>query len=277
MDTEKWDAIVVGAGQAGPALAVRLARAGHRTALIERARLGGTCVNTGCTPTKALVASARVAHLARRAADFGVRLSTPVAIDFARVRTRMNDIVDQSRMGLVKWIEQTEGLSLLNAHARFTSPDTIMAGERALRAPRIFLNVGCRPAVPDWASQSNLPYFTSDSLLAIEQVPAHLAIVGGGYIGLEFAQIFRRLGSEVTVLEQAPQLLGREDPEAASEVRAALESEGIRFELGGGCFGLEPGYAAGDVGVSFASGSTRQRVSASHVLVAVGRVPNTAD
>src|SRR3954464_14882259 len=157
MAAEKWDAIVVGAGQAGPALAVKLAKAGYRTALVERGRLGGTCVNTGCTPTKTLVASARVAHLARRAGDFGIAIGPPVTVDFATVRSRMADVVEQSSSGLGNWLAQTAGLSLIAAHARFISPDTVEAGGRTLVAPRIFLNVGCRPAEPDLGPPSRGP------------------------------------------------------------------------------------------------------------------------
>src|SRR5688572_26941628 len=182
MQIENWDAIVVGAGQAGPALAARLAQAGHKTALIERGPLGGTCVNTGCTPTKALVASARVAHLARRAAEFGVRLDGPVSVDFGRVRARMQAVVDQSLEGLGSWLKRTENLSLIQAHARFSGPDTIVAGDRVLTAPKIFLNVGCRPVVPDWAGNSGVPFLTSETLLALEELPPHLAIVGGSYV-----------------------------------------------------------------------------------------------
>ena len=277
MSPEKWDAVVVGAGQAGPALAVRLAEAGYKTALIERGRLGGTCVNTGCTPTKTLVASARVAHLARRAADFGVRIDGAVSVDFAKVRARMNDVVDQSVQGLGKWVERTQGLSLVEEHARFASPSTILAGDRALTAPMIFLNTGGRPAVPDWARDSGVPFLTSETLLALEELPGHLVIIGGGYIGLEFAQIFRRFGSQVTVIEQGEILLPREDKEAAAEVQAALESEGVRIELGACCFGLEPGKTRNEIGITFTRGEARERIVATHVLVAVGRQPNTED
>ncbi|HSV80077.1 MAG TPA: FAD-containing oxidoreductase [Ramlibacter sp.] len=277
MNPETWDAIVVGAGQAGPSLAVRLAQAGLRTALLERGRLGGTCVNTGCTPTKALVASARVAHLARRAAEFGVRVDGPVSVDFGRVRARMQAVVDQSLEGLGSWLKRTEKLSLIQAHARFSGPDSIVAGDRVLTAPRIFLNVGCRPAVPDWAVSSGVPFLTSESLLALEELPSHLAIVGGSYVGLEFAQVFRRFGSQVTVIEQSERLLPREDPEAAAEVQAALEEEGIRFELGACCFGLAPDEAQDAPAITFRRGEQPLRIAATHVLVAVGRQPNTDD
>src|SRR4051794_10040248 len=175
--TRHFDAIVIGSGQAGPSLAVRLAQAGLATALVEREHLGGTCVNTGCTPTKTLVASARVAHMARRAADFGVRIDSPVAIDYTRVHARMQGIVQQSRDSLAKWITSTEGLTLIHGHARFISADTVSVGDRLLRAPQIFLNVGCRPAVPDWARDAGVPYLTSESLLALDTLPSHLVIV----------------------------------------------------------------------------------------------------
>lgn len=272
---EKWDALVVGAGQAGPALAVRLAQAGHRTALIERDRLGGTCVNTGCTPTKTLVASARVAAMARRAAEFGVDIAGPVAIDFARVKARMQAVVAQSSQGLETWLRQTEGLAIVAGQARFTAPDTLAVGERLLSAPRIFLNVGCRPSVPDWARDAGVPYLTSETLLALDTLPARLAIVGGGAIGLEFAQIFRRLGSEVTVLERGDRLLPREDPEAADAVRAALDSEGVRFELGASCFALAHGDQENPVKLGFNRAEEREHLAATHVLIAMGRQPNT--
>ena len=277
MREEQFDAIVVGAGQAGPSLAVRLATAGYTTALVQAGPLGGTCVNTGCTPTKTLVASARVAHLARRAAEFGVCLDGRVDIDFAQVRRRMNRLISQSRESLAAWLDGTQGLQLVRAHARFAAPDVLVAGERRLRAPRIFLNVGCRPTVPAWVADSRVPYLTNESLLALEELPGHLAIIGGSYIGLEFGQIFRRFGCEVTVVEQSEGLLAREDPEAAREVRSALEDEGIRFELGASCIGLQPGSAGKGVVVDFRQADRRGRVEATHVLVAVGRLPNTED
>lgn len=277
MQIEKWDAIVVGAGQAGPALAVRLASEGHRTAIIERGLVGGTCVHTGCTPTKTLVASARIAHLAGRAAEFGIGIRSPISIDFAAVRERMRGVVDQSFRGLQEWLARTEGLTTIAAHAHFTSPTTLVAGERTLTAPRMFLNVGCRPAVPDWARKSGLPFLTSETLLALQELPAHLVIVGGGYVGLEFAQIFRRFGSLVTVIEHAPELLSREDPEAANQVRDLLEAEGIRFELGANCFNLEGADAQRDIAVVFKRDGEHHRVVGTHVLVAVGREPNTGD
>ncbi|HXD05507.1 MAG TPA: FAD-containing oxidoreductase [Burkholderiaceae bacterium] len=276
MDAEMWDAIVVGAGQSGPSLAVRLAKAGYKTALIERTNLGGTCVNNGCTPTKTLVASARVAHLARRASDFGVKIESPVSVDYPRVHERMRAVVDQSIGNLTRWIGGTEHLSLIHGHARFSSPTTITVGERALRAPMTFLNVGCRPIVPDWALNSGVPYLTNESLLELTELPEHLAIVGGSYVGLEFAQAFRRFGSKVTVIEQNAALLQREDPEAVKEVQGALESDGVQFEIGACCFTLEPGKNGRAV-LTFEREGSPQCIDASHVLLAVGRQPNTDD
>ena len=277
MNAEPWDAIVVGAGQAGPSMAVRMAQAGHRTLIVERARIGGTCVNTGCTPTKALVASAHVAHLAGRAADFGIRIDAPIRVDYAAVHARMRGIVDRSFDNLTKWLDDTPGLSVLHGHARFVAPDTLSVDGRLLSAPRIFLNVGCRPVVPPWATEGDVPFLTNESLLALDAVPAHLAIVGGSYIGLEFAQVFRRLGAQVTVVEQGPRLLPREDPDAADVVREALEADGVRFELGASCFGLLRDDPAGGPSLTFHRGDTPHRIDASHVLLAVGRRPNTDD
>jgi pyruvate/2-oxoglutarate dehydrogenase complex dihydrolipoamide dehydrogenase (E3) component len=274
---EKWDALVVGAGQAGPALAVRLAQAGYKTALVERARLGGTCVNTGCTPTKTLIASARVAAVARRAEEFGVDVGGPVSVDFTRVRARMQAVVEHSSRGLESWLKQTPGLDIVMGHARFCGANTIVVDGRTLTAPMIFLNVGCRPAVPDWAQNSSVDYLTSESLLALEQLPQHLAIIGAGAIGLEFAQIFRRLGSTVTVFDRGDRLLPREDEEAAAIVHAALADEGVQFELGASCFGLEHGDVASPVVITYLRGKLRQRLTATHVLIATGREPNTDD
>ncbi|HEX2543676.1 MAG TPA: mercuric reductase [Ramlibacter sp.] len=277
MAVEDWDAIVVGAGQAGPALAVRLAGAGYRTALIERGRVGGTCVHTGCTPTKTLVAAARVAALARRAGEFGITLPGPVAVDFGAVRARVQAIVGQSLRGLESWLQGTQGLSVVSGHARFIAPGTLQVPGRTLRAPRVFLNVGCRPTVPAWVRDAGVPFLTSDNVFGLQQLPQHLAIVGAGAIGLEFAQVFRRLGSQVTVLEQGAALLPREDPEAAAEVGAALAAEGVVLELGADNLALARAPGCEALLLTFRRAGTSHSVQASHVLVATGRQPNTGE
>ena len=270
MNPEPFDAVVVGAGQAGPSLAVRLAAHGWRTALVERAELGGTCVNSGCMPTKTLVASARVAHLARRAADFGIRLAGPVEVDFPAVMARAHAVTQESRDSLAEWLRNTPKLEWIRAEARFESPDTLRLSDgRWLRSPRIFLNVGARAVVPDWIAASGVPFLTNETILGLAALPAHLVILGGGYIALEYAQVFRRLGSAVTVLEHGPRFLPREDADAADAVRAVLEREGVAIRLGVDAVALEP--AAAGVSLALAGG---ERIEGSRLLVAIGRRPN---
>src|SRR5579863_3583925 len=189
----QFDTIIVGAGQAGPSLAVRLAKAGRKVALIERHLLGGTCVNTGCTPTKALVASAHAAHVARRGADFGVTTG-PVTVNWSDVKARMDGIVSKSRSGLEKWLGSTANLTVIRGQARFTGPHAMQVGEEICEAEQIFLNVGARPAVPQMQGVDAVPFLTSTTILRLDALPEHLVVVGGGYVGLEFAQIFRRFG-----------------------------------------------------------------------------------
>ena len=269
MTTDTFDALVIGGGQAGPALAVRLAEHGWKTALVERGELGGTCVNNGCTPTKTLVASARAAWAARHAADFGVLIPGAVTIDYAAVRARMMKVVQASRDGLGRWIAGTSHLSLVHGEARFTGPDTVRVGERVLKAPRIFLNVGARPVVPDWVASSGVSFLTSESLMALEELPTHLVILGAGYISLEYAQVFARFGSRVTVVEHGARLLPREDEEAADIVKAVLERDGVRFLTGADATALRRDAT----GVALTVDG--QSVAGSHLLVAVGRRPNT--
>ncbi|MBK1658821.1 FAD-containing oxidoreductase [Paracraurococcus ruber] len=267
-----FDAIVVGAGQAGPALAFRLAAGGRRVALVERAEAGGTCVNTGCTPTKTLVASARVAHLARRAADYGVVLPGPVGVDWPRVKARMDAVVAKSRDGLTGSLEATENLTFLRGHARFTGPHAVAVEGRALEAPWIFLDVGAHAVAPPIPGLDRVPWLDNARLLRIEALPRHLAIIGGSYIGLEFAQVFRRLGAEVTVLEASPRVIPREDEAVSATIREMLEAEGVRFHLGARGIAVAP---AGD-GVTVALDGAAP-IQASHLLVAAGRRPNTDD
>jgi pyruvate/2-oxoglutarate dehydrogenase complex dihydrolipoamide dehydrogenase (E3) component len=269
MTTSSFDALVIGSGQAGPSLAVRLAKHGWKTALVERGDLGGTCVNNGCTPTKTLVASARAAWVARHAADFGVVIQGGIGIDYAAVRARMLKVVQDSRDGLGHWIRDTADLSLLHGEARFVGAGSVQVGEQVLRAPRIFLNVGARPVVPGWIAASGVPFLTSESLMALQELPTRLVILGAGYISLEYAQVFARFGCAVTVIEHGDRLLPREDTEVAATVQAVLERDGVRFRVGANATALERDYT--DVALV----SHRQRVAGSHLLVAVGRRPNT--
>ena len=269
MTTTSFDALVIGSGQAGPSLAVRLAEHGWKTALVERGELGGTCVNNGCTPTKTLVASARAAWVARHAADFGVRIAGEVSIDYAAVRARMMKVVQGSRDGLGRWLAGTANLSLVHGEARFAGPDSIKVGDQVLQAPRIFLNVGARPVVPGCIAQSGVPYLTSESLMALRELPTHLVILGAGYIALEYAQVYARFGSAVTVIEHGERLLPREDDEAAATVKAVLERDGVRFMVGADATALERDGA----GVALVVDG--RRIVGSHMLVAVGRRPNT--
>ena len=215
----EYDAIIIGTGQAGPSLARRLAAAGNRVAIIERDRFGGTCVNTGCTPTKALVASAYAAHLVRRAGDYGVTIGGAATIDMKQVKARKDAIVAASRNGLEASLRRTENITVVQGHARFVSANEVTAGGETLRAPRIFINVGARPAIPPIRGLDAVPYLTSSTILDLDTLPQHLVVIGGSYVGLEFAQIYRRFGSAVTVIEAAPRLIGREDPEISDAVR----------------------------------------------------------
>ena len=274
-EVQTFDAIVVGGGQAGPSLAGRLAASGMKVALIERQHLGGTCVNTGCMPTKALVASAYAAHLARRAADYGVMIDAPVRIDFDRVMERARTVTRNARAGLEAWLGGMADLTLIPGHARFESPDTLRVGEGLISAPRIFLNVGGRAAVPDLPGVREVPFLTNTSLLALEELPRHLMVVGGSYIGLEFAQMFRRFGSEVTVVERMDRLVAREDEETSESIRALLEAEGITIRTGAECISLAMHEGAPAIGVDCQAGPPE--IFGSHILLAVGRVPNTDD
>ncbi len=271
--TKTFDAIIIGGGQAAPSLAARLAGAGMKTALIEREHLGGTCVNDGCIPTKTLVASARVAHLARRAADFGVVLQGGVGVDMKAVKARKDAVVQASLDGLACWIGGTAGLTLIMGEARFVSAREIEVNGQRLTAPRIFINTGGRPVVPDWPGLAEIPYLTNTSMMAVDFLPPHLLVVGGSYIGLEFAQMYRRFGSEVTVVEHADRLIAREDPEVSDALRAMLEAEGIGIHLGARDIAVE--RRGGGVRLTATAGGWPLSVEASHLLLAVGRLPNT--
>ena len=271
-----FDAIVIGAGQAGPSLAVRLAASGLKTALIERDRLGGTCVNDGCIPTKTLVASARAAHVARHAAEFGVNINGPVSVDMKVVKARKDKVVAQSVDGLTNWLSGTPNLSLVWGAARFTGPHSLDVGGQTLNAPKIFVNVGGRATLPDWPGIADVPVLTNTSMMQLDTLPDHLLIVGGSYIGLEFAQMYRRFGSKVTVIEHSDRLIAREDPEVSKEVQAILEREGVEFVLSARDAKVNK-TADGLIHVTLTSASAARALQGSHLLAAVGRKSNTEE
>jgi pyruvate/2-oxoglutarate dehydrogenase complex dihydrolipoamide dehydrogenase (E3) component len=272
MRSESFDAVVIGTGQSGPNLAAALARAGQRVAIVERGAFGGTCVNTGCIPTKTLVASARAAWVARHAADFGVDVGGDVTVDMRRVHARMRRIADESKQGVEKWLAGTDGITVVHGHARFASANTVAVGDRTLAADRIFLNVGARAIVPDGLRDAGA--LTNVEMLELTELPEHLVIVGGGYIGLEFGQMFRRFGSAVTILERGPRILAREDEDVAVSVHDLLVGEGVDIRTGTECLSAE--RRNGRV-VVHATCDGEERIEGSHLLVAVGRRPNTDD
>lgn len=277
METAAYDVVIIGAGQAGVPLSTAFARAGRRTALVERAHIGGTCINEGCTPTKTLVASARVAHLTRRAADYGVHTG-PVAVDLAKVRERKRLIVNQFRDGSQSALEQTAGLELILGEARFRDATTIevalkAGGARRLCAPIVLVDTGTRSAQPGLPGLADVPFLDSTSIMELDAVPEHLIVLGGGYIGLEFAQMFRRFGSAVTVIQRGEQLLPREDADIAAAITDILREDGIEVLLRTAAQAVsgQPGRIQLTVDQA---GETRT-IAGSHLLVATGRVPNT--
>jgi pyruvate/2-oxoglutarate dehydrogenase complex dihydrolipoamide dehydrogenase (E3) component len=272
---KRFDAIVIGAGQAGPPLVGRLTAAGMTVAFVERKLLGGTCVNTGCTPTKTLVASARVAHAARRAAEYGVVLDGGVAVDMAKVKARADAVVASSRGGLDKWLRGMERCTLIEGHARFEGKDRVRVGEDVLTAPRIFVNVGGRPSVPPLPGLDEVSFLTNGSMLALDHLPEHLVVVGGSYIGLEFAQMYRRFGAQVTIVEKMPRLIAREDAEVSDAIRDILVGEGVAVRTSSECIRLAKHAKGVAVGVECREGEPE--VVGSHLLLAVGRRPNTDD
>jgi pyruvate/2-oxoglutarate dehydrogenase complex dihydrolipoamide dehydrogenase (E3) component len=275
MASERYDAIVIGTGQAGPALAVRLAGSGRKTAILERARVGGTCVNTGCIPTKTLIASARAAHVARRGADFGVVIGGQIGVDMPRVKARKDEVVRQSNQGVTNWLRNTPNMTLVNGHGRFEGQHTVSVNGTLLEAPEIFINTGGRPAIPPLDGIDNVRYLTSTSMMDVDFLPEHFVIVGGSYIGLEFAQMYRRFGSRVTVVEMAPRIIGREDPEVSEAVKAILEAEGIAFRLDAKCISTKR-HSMG-VAIGMSCNEEPREIAGSHLLLAVGRNPNTDD
>jgi pyruvate/2-oxoglutarate dehydrogenase complex dihydrolipoamide dehydrogenase (E3) component len=271
-----FDAIVIGSGQAGPFLGSRLVQAGMRVALIEREHLGGTCVNDGCMPTKTLIASARAAHIARNAASYGINVDGDVIVDMKAVKARKDRVVTDSLRSLTQWLSSLTNLTLIRGHARFVGPHAVEVAGQLLEAPRIFINVGARARLPDWAGIDTVPVLTNTSIMSLDVLPEHLLIAGGSYIGLEFAQMFRRFGSRVTVLESADRLIAREDPDVSAEVQAILEREGVEFLFSVHSARVVMSDGTG-VRIDMETAGKTHRIEGSHLLAAVGRRPNTDD
>jgi pyruvate/2-oxoglutarate dehydrogenase complex dihydrolipoamide dehydrogenase (E3) component len=269
---EKFDAIIVGAGQAGPPLAGRLTAVGQTVAVIERKLVGGTCVNSGCIPTKTLVASAHAAHVARRGAEYGVGTGD-VTVDMGRVKARKDKIMLGDRNGVESWLVSMDGCTFIRGHARFESPNTIRVGDRVLEADRIFLNVGGRAVVPDLPGLSDIDYMTNVSILELDTLPEHLVIIGGSYIALEFAQMHRRFGARVTVIEKGPRLASREDEDVSATIKEILEDEGIEVHLGATAIQ----FRKRDNGFEVIPRDGAAPIAGSHLLLAAGRRPNTDD
>lgn len=269
-----YDAIIIGTGQAGPTLAQRLTSAGMKVAVIERGKFGGTCVNTGCIPTKTMVASAYAAHLARRGAEFGFAAGGG-SVDMKRVKARKDEVSGKSNAGVETWLKTMANCTVYQGHARFESAHEVSVGDARLSAERIFINVGGRAVIPDMPGVQTVPYLTNSSMMEIDFLPRHLLIIGGSYIGLEFGQMFRRFGSEVTIVEMGPRLIQREDPDVSDTIREILEGEGIEIRLNAKCIALA---RQGDeiLATSACEGQTLD-ARGSHILLAVGRRPNTDD
>jgi pyruvate/2-oxoglutarate dehydrogenase complex dihydrolipoamide dehydrogenase (E3) component len=271
----RFDAIIIGTGQAGPALAARFSTAGMKVAVIERKLFGGTCVNTGCIPTKTLVASAYAAHLTRRASEYGVDIAGPITVDMKRVKARKDEISGRSNKGVEQWMRGLANGAVYHGHARFESPRTVTVNGEVLEADKIFINVGGRALVPPMPGLDQVPYLTNSSMMAVDFLPEHLVVVGGSYIGLEFGQMYRRFGSEVTIVEMGPRLISREDEDISNAIREILEKENIQIRLNAECITARKEGQQVVIGLDCAEAS--KEVAGSHLLLAVGRVPNTDD
>ena len=272
---KRYDALVIGTGQAGPSLASRLSHAGMSVAVVERHLFGGTCVNNGCTPTKAMVASAYAAHLARRAQEFGVAVDGNVGVDMKRVKARKDAIAERSRIGVEKWMRGLTNCEVYTGHARFRAAREVQVGDQNLEAERIFINVGGRATVPSMPGIDQVPFLTNSSMMTLDAVPPHLLIVGGSYVGLEFGQMFRRFGSEVTIIEMGPRLVQHEDADISSAIQDVLTSEGINLRLNARCIRLSG--RAGEINAHVECDDGSPMVEGTHLLLAVGRQPNTHD
>jgi pyruvate/2-oxoglutarate dehydrogenase complex dihydrolipoamide dehydrogenase (E3) component len=270
-----YDAIIIGTGQSGPSLARRLVAAGQKVAVVERKLFGGTCVNTGCTPTKTLVASAYAAYLARRAGDYGVTIGGPVGVDMKAIKARKDAVAGASRRGVERSLKTLEGCTVYEGHARFVADKKVAVGDVVLNADRIFINVGGRALIPPIPGLDQVPYFTNSSMMDVDFLPSHLIVLGGSYIGLEFAQVYRRFGSEVTVIELAPRLIAREDEEVSHAVADFLVEEGVDVRLDSRVVGVE--NHGNGIAVKVESAGKISQVVGTHALVAIGRRPNTDD
>jgi pyruvate/2-oxoglutarate dehydrogenase complex dihydrolipoamide dehydrogenase (E3) component len=269
-----FDAIIIGTGQAGPSLAGRFGAAGKSVAIIERHKFGGTCVNTGCIPTKTLVASAYAMHVARRGAEYGFAIGD-IQVDMKRVKARKDAASARSNKGVEQWLRGTNNCTVIQGQARFQSSNTVMVNDQVLQADKIYINVGGRARIPDMPGIHDVPFLTNSSMMDIDFLPEHFIIVGGSYVGLEFAQIYRRFGSEVTVVEMGPRLIGREDEDVSQAVLEILEAEGIHVRLNAKCISLAK--RDGGVAVQMECSEEPKEVVGTHVLLAVGRIPNTGD
>lgn len=273
--TVRFDAIIIGTGQAGPALAARLSDSGMKVAVTERKLFGGTCVNTGCVPTKTLVASAYAAHLARRAAEYGVAIAGAVNVDMKRVKARKDEISGHFNKGVENWMQGLAHSTIYRGHARFESPRTVRVNGELLEADKIFINAGGRALVPPMPGLDQVPYFTNSTMMGVDFLPEHLIIIGGSYIGLEFGQMYRRFGSNVTIVEKGPRLIAREDEDISKAIQEILEREGILLRLNAECM---TAHKEGDrIAVGLDCADASRQVVGSHLLLAVGRVPNTGD
>lgn len=268
---ERFDAVVIGTGQSGPALARDMAGRGMKVAVLERHLVGGTCVNTGCIPTKSLVASARAAHVARRAGEFGVRVGGRVTVDMKAVKARMKRISGTSNKAVTKGLESNENIELIRGHGRFEGKRLVGVNGRLLGAPKVFVNVGARAERPKIRGLNDVPYLVNSSILELDTLPEHLIVVGGSYIGLEFGQMYRRFGSEVTIVQRGERLVPREDEDVSQAIREILEGEGVRIVTNAECLAV----AKKGKGIVVRAG--RKTIAGSHLLIAAGRVPNTDD
>ena len=273
--SNQFDVIIIGAGQAGPPLAFKFANLGNKVAIIERKLFGGTCVNTGCIPTKTMIASAHAAHFARRAEEFGIRIDGNIIADMKKVKARKDGIVHSLSNGIEKWLRDTPNCTVYKGQAQFENAHSIRVGDEILEAQKIFINVGARAFVPNMKGLEKISYFTNSNIMDIDFVPDHLIIIGGSYVGLEFAQMYRRFGSQVTVIEKSPRLIPKEDPDISEAVREILQDEGIDIRLNSECIQFDK--QNGKIIVEMDCTDSKKHISGSHILLAIGRIANTQD